>query len=80
MFSNALPELKSGNLGSMEINQNSVNYEVHNVDDYIYSDYVKSLIDQGYTMTDYGTFIKGNYEVVTKITKDGNMSISLNII
>lgn len=79
-FSNALPELKSGNLGSMEISQNSINYEVHNVDDYIYSDYVKSLIDQGYTMTHYGTFIKGNYQVVTKITKDGNMSISLIII
>ena len=79
-FSNSLPELASGNLGSMEISQNSVNYEVYNVNDYIYSDYVKSLIDQGYTMTDYGTFIKGNYQVVTKITKDGNMSISLNIL
>ena len=77
-FSDALPPITSGNLGSVEIGQNSINYELYNISDYTYSDYVKALIDKGYTMTDYGKFIKDNYEVITTITQDGNMSIKLN--
>ena len=79
-FSDVLPQLSNGKLGSMEISNSSVSYEVFNVSNSTYGDYVQSLLDEGYVMTDNGTFIKGNYEVVTMITKDGNMSIKLNII
>ena len=64
----------------MEISNNSISYEIFNVSNSTYGDYVQSLLDEGYVMTDNGTFIKGNYEVVAMITKDGNMSIKLNII
>ena len=79
-FSDVLPQISNGNLGSVEVRNNSINYELYNVSDNTYSDYVKALIDKGYTMTDYGKFIKDNCEVVTNITKDGNMSIILKQI
>ena len=79
-FSDVLPQISNGNLGSVEVENNSINYELYNVSDNTYSDYVKALIDKGYTMTDYGKFIKDNCEVVTNITKDGNMSIILKQI
>ena len=79
-FSEVLPQLSKGNLGSMEISNNSVIYEVFNVNNSTYGDYVQSLLDAGYIMSGNGTFIKGNYEVVALITKDGNMSIKLNVI
>ena len=79
-FSDALPQLSSGKLGPMEISSNSVNYELFNVNNSTYGDYVQSLLDNGYVMSSDGSYIKGNYQVITTITQDGNMSIKLNII
>ena len=79
-FSNVLPELNSGRLGTMEIGSSSVNYEICNVSNSAYGDYVQSLLDEGYIMSNNGTFIKENYEVIVTITKDGNMNISCRYI
>ena len=64
----------------MEISSNSVSYEVFNVSNSTYGDYVQSLLDAGYVMSNNGTFIKENYEVIASITQDGSMIIKLNII
>ena len=79
-FSDALPQLFSGKLGPMEISSSSVSYEVFDVNNSTYGDYVQSLLDNGYVMSSDGSYIKGNYQVITTITQDGNMSIKLNII
>ena len=76
-FSEALPQLSSGSLGPMEISGSSVSYEVFGVNNSTYGDYVQSLLDNGYVMSSDGSYIKGNYQVFTTITQDGNMSIKL---
>ena len=76
-FSEALPQLSSGNLGPMEISGSSVSYEVFGVNNSTYGDYVQSLLDNGYVMSSDGSYVKGNYQVFTTITQDGNMSIKL---
>lgn len=79
-FSNGLPPLSTGRLGTMEISKSFVNYEILNVNNETYGDYIQALLDQGYKMMADGSFIKDNYQIITSITQDGNMSIYLKQI
>jgi len=76
-FSDYLPGMSDGRLGYMEISKSSVTYEIHDVNPEIYDNYVNELLEQGYTMSREGVFVKDSYQITTTIGEDGNMTINL---
>ena len=74
-FSSVMPEMKYGNLDSMEIGKSMVNYSVNNISESNYNDYVKLLENSGYTYSE-GKWLKDNYELVLDYSND-NLNISL---
>ncbi len=76
-FSKVLPKLADGKLGSMEISSNSVSYQLYDVSNENYDNYVNELLEQGYTMLEDGTFTKDGYNITMSFTENGNMTISL---
>ena len=76
-FSDYLPGMSDGRLGSMEISQSSVSYEIRDVSPKIYDNYVNELLEQGYTMSSEGVFVKDSYQITTTINDDGKMIIDL---
>ena len=77
-FSNSIPELKSGSLGSMEISTESVKYEVVNIKDSDYQTYLNSLSENGYTLSSDGTYwMKDNNKLYVNYL-NSNLTISLS--
>ena len=74
-FSDIVPEMKYGNLDSMEISKSMVNYSVSNISESNYNDYVNLLENSGFTYLD-GKWIKDNYELVISYN-DNNLTINL---
>lgn len=76
-FSEVLPKLMHGELNSMEIGSSIVNYDVTNVGETNYNNYIDSLKEFGYTFVD-GKWIKDNYEIVINYVND-NLGIHLSM-
>ena len=72
-FSDVLPNLQHGKLNSMEISKSMVNYNVGNISESNYNEYIKLLEKNGYTLTD-GKWVNNDYEIVVDYTdKDLNI-------
>ena len=67
--------MKFGNLDSMEISQSMVNYDVSNISESNYNDYVKLLESSGFIYSE-GKWINGNYELSLDYSGD-NLNIHL---
>lgn len=79
-FSNELPNIKKGNLDSVELSSSHANYNVSDVSDDVYNDYVSKLKETGYSLESDGkTWIKDNYTVnLTRNDTDLNIYFEEN--
>ena len=53
----------------MEISESSVKYDVGNISESKYNEYIKSLEERGYTLTD-GKWVNNDHEII--VNHEGN--------
>jgi len=74
-FSSALPKITNGEVNSMEISNSFVSYNINNIQEKNYEDYLMELEKAGYELID-NKWVKGEYEI--ELNYDNNM-LSLNV-
>ena len=80
-FSNVIPNLNSGKLLDMEISNSSVSYNILNMDESVYNNYINKLSESGYVLNENGLWCKENYELQLIFDKNKNtLFMSLNLI
>lgn len=80
-YSNAIPQLKSGILGPMEISNSEVKYSIFNVSSDSYNDYMNDLTNKGYTQLNNGIWTNGEFNMMVSMNQASNeMSIQLSKI
>lgn len=75
-FSDYMPKITSGRLGSMSISKTFVSYEIKNTDIDIYDKYNNDLLKLGYKEISDGVYQNENYKVLTTYN-NGIMTIKL---
>ena len=74
-FSDMIPSLEKGELGAMEISKSSVNYNINNVSNDIYENYINKIKEFGYIKKD-DIWVKDNNELKIEYD-DGSINLSL---
>jgi len=78
-FSEIIPNISGGTLGSMEISIEHVNYELSGITDEIYNNYINSIKEAGYSLGTDGIWISGNYTLnLVRNNTDLNIYFKLN--
>lgn len=81
-FSDAIPALNTGNLGSMEIGESFIKYEIKDLNDINYAVYINKLQNSGYILSADGTnWSNGKYLINFERNPASNItyiSLSLN--
>ena len=79
-FSKAIPILEQGTLGTMEISKKSVSYDIYNIDNNVYQNYIKRLEQYGYKLKENGIYSNDKYDVMIMINNNNDMSISVKTL
>ena len=65
----------------MEISNSSVSYNILNMDESVYNNYINKLSESGYVLNENGLWCKENYELQLIFDKNKNiLFMSLNLI
>ncbi len=75
-FTEALPVLSDGTIGYSEISKSHVMYEINNIGELTYNNYINSLKELGYSLSPDGKWVNENY-TISLIKTDTGMNISL---
>ena len=76
-FSRVIPEITTGTLSGLEISENYVIYNINDISESIYNNYLVSLEEAGYILSEDGTYWYNDLYKVFLTRESNNLNISI---